>query len=58
MIMFQLFINREEELEILEERFRSGKPEFIVIYGRRRVGKTELAVHFIKDKRFIARRSS
>jgi AAA+ ATPase superfamily predicted ATPase len=56
--MFQLFINREEELEILEERFRSGKPEFIVIYGRRRVGKTELAVHFIKDKRFIARRSS
>ncbi len=48
--MFQLFINREEELELLEERFRSGKPEFIVMYGRRRVGKTELAVHFIKNK--------
>src|SRR5659263_22576 len=50
MIMFQLFINREEELEILDERFRSGKPEFIIIYGRRMVGKTELAVHFIKNK--------
>ena len=48
--MFQLFIDREEELEVLEERFRKGQPEFIVIYGRRRVGKTELVVHFIKNK--------
>ncbi len=50
MIMFQLFVNRQEELEILEERFNNGKPEFILIYGRRRVGKTELVVNFIKNK--------
>lgn len=49
-LMFQQFINRDEELELLEERFRSGKPEFVVIYGRRRVGKTELVIHFIKNK--------
>ena len=48
--MIQQFINREEELNILEERFISKKPEFIVMYGRRRVGKTELAVHFIRNK--------
>jgi hypothetical protein len=48
--MIQQFINRKEELGILEERFKNGKPEFIVVYGRRRVGKTELAVHFMKDK--------
>lgn len=48
--MIQQFINREEETDILEERFNSKKPEFIAIYGRRRVGKTELAVHFIREK--------
>lgn len=48
--MIQQFINREEELKILEERFNSKKPEFIVVYGRRRVGKTELAVHFMRNK--------
>ncbi len=35
-------IGREEELRTLEEAFRSGQPEFIAIYGRRRVGKTFL----------------
>ncbi len=48
--MFQQFINRKEELNILEGRFASGKPEFILIYGRRRVGKTELVTHFTKSK--------
>ncbi len=45
--MFQQFINRQEEFKALEERFKSGKPEFVVVYGRRRVGKTELAAHFL-----------
>lgn len=49
--MLQLkFINRKGELKALEERFKSGKPEFVMVYGRRRVGKTELAVHFIRNK--------
>jgi len=37
-----IFIDREMELKILEERFKSEKAEFLVIYGRRRIGKTEL----------------
>jgi len=51
--MIDKFINRENELQVLEERFESGKPEFIVIYGRRRVGKTELIKNFSKDKPHI-----
>jgi len=48
--VFQLFVDRKEELKALSEHYRSKKPEFIVIYGRRRVGKTELITHFIKNK--------
>jgi len=44
------FINREKELQFLEERYLSKKPEFIIIYGKRRVGKTELIKQFIKKK--------
>jgi uncharacterized protein len=35
-------IGRNEELEILENVFNSPKSEFLVLYGRRRVGKTFL----------------
>ncbi|MEM4726849.1 MAG: ATP-binding protein [Candidatus Bathyarchaeia archaeon] len=48
--MIQLFVNRDEELRFLEEKFNSGGPELVVIYGRRRVGKTELVVRFVKGK--------
>jgi len=37
-----MFANRVEELDNLKNALRSRKPEFVVIYGRRRVGKTEL----------------
>ncbi|MFQ5620486.1 MAG: ATP-binding protein [Candidatus Nanoarchaeia archaeon] len=47
--MFLKFINRDEELGFLKKRHKQGKYELIVIYGRRRVGKTELIKHFIKD---------
>jgi AAA+ ATPase superfamily predicted ATPase len=48
-----VFINRVSELDLLEKRFRSNKAEFFVLYGRRRVGKTELLVHFCEGKRAI-----
>lgn len=51
--MSQRFINRERELGFLEERHRSKKPEFIVLYGRRRVGKTALAVKFLEGRKGI-----
>ncbi len=44
------FIDREEELKSLNDLWRRGEPEFIVMYGRRRVGKTWLLKRFIRDK--------
>ncbi len=51
--MIQQFINREKELKFLEKRYLSDKSELIVIYGRRRIGKTELILKFAKDKPHI-----
>ncbi len=48
-----MFIGRENELNALERLYRSDKFEFAVIYGRRRVGKTELINHFIDGKKAI-----
>lgn len=47
------FINRVEELSFLEKRYQKKGFEFFVIYGRRRVGKTELIKQFITDKPYI-----
>lgn len=48
-----MFINRQSELALLEKRFASNTAEFFVLYGRRRVGKTELLAHFCEGKRTI-----
>ena len=45
-----MFIGRERELESLNRIYSSGKFEFVVLYGRRRVGKTALVTHFIDGK--------
>ncbi|MCL2878849.1 MAG: ATP-binding protein [Treponema sp.] len=45
-----MFIGRNEELKNLNRMYNGGNFEFIVIYGRRRVGKTTLIREFIKDK--------
>jgi AAA+ ATPase superfamily predicted ATPase len=47
----QLFVNRDRELEFLNRSFRSRRAEFLVLYGRRRVGKTELAKKFSEGKK-------
>ncbi|NOR49081.1 MAG: hypothetical protein GQ533_13750 [Methanosarcinaceae archaeon] len=36
------FINRDVEIDFLEKKYKSQGSQFIVLYGRRRVGKTEL----------------
>lgn len=41
-----MFYGRREELRLLEEKYHSNRAEFIVIYGRRRIGKTELLNRF------------
>ena len=48
-----MFIDRHQELAALERMFQSEVAEFFVLYGRRRVGKTELLSQFCKDKRSI-----
>ena len=48
-----MFIDRHRELAALERMFQSEIAEFFVLYGRRRVGKTELLSQFCKDKRSI-----
>ncbi len=49
------FINRVKELEWLEGVYREANKsgQFLVIYGKRRVGKTELVTHFLKDKPYV-----
>ena len=37
-----MFIGRQAELNFLEERYNGASAQFIVLYGRRRLGKTEL----------------
>ena len=44
------FYGRTEELRKLNRRYTGDKFECIVIYGRRRVGKTALINEFCKDK--------
>lgn len=48
-----MFINRERELEGLERRCKSNEAEFVVIYGRRRVGKTMLIKKFFENKKHV-----
>ena len=48
-----MFIGRKKELASLEKMYHSGRFEFCVIYGRRRVGKTALINHFLSEKKAI-----
>jgi len=45
------FINRKRELSSLNNFFDSDRAELIVIYGRRRIGKTELIKEAIKGQK-------
>ncbi|MCC7565430.1 MAG: ATP-binding protein [Methanomicrobiaceae archaeon] len=56
-----VFIDRHRELSLLEERYRNEGGELIVLYGRRRVGKSELIDQFIRSAsgiRLLAREES
>ena len=46
-------IGRKAEKEWLQQYLSSNDPEFIVIYGRRRVGKTYLVKEFFKNDFFF-----
>ena len=44
----QPFVDRESELQFLTDRYRSPVPECLILYGRRRVGKTTLLARFLQ----------
>lgn len=44
------FVAREEELDILESAYAREYSSFVAVYGRRRIGKTELVDTFIRSK--------
>ncbi|MEE0635849.1 AAA family ATPase [Adlercreutzia sp.] len=47
------FVDRTEELAALEEQFADHQAAMVVIYGRRRIGKTALITEFVRDKRAL-----
>ena len=51
--MLQLFVNRQQELRFLDEHYRTKEAELVVVYGRRRVGKTEFTIKFSSNKPHI-----
>lgn len=46
-------VGRSEEISILQHLFDSSKPEFLALYGRRRIGKTYLIRQFFENKKAI-----
>lgn len=48
-----MFVNRTEELGYLEKLYKEKNARLLIIYGRRRIGKTELLRQFSKDKKHL-----
>ncbi len=48
--MARPFVGRRAELAALERHWRARRSAIVPVYGRRRVGKTELLLRFIADK--------
>ncbi len=44
------FVDRSRELKALEEEYSAPRSSLVILYGRRRVGKTRLLHEFLKDK--------
>ncbi|OQO92976.1 ATPase [Saccharomonospora piscinae] len=48
-----VFLNRVDELAYLRRRVAGDSAELLVVYGRRRVGKTELLTHLAAETRSL-----
>jgi len=48
-----LFLDREEELRLLEEEYRRNSSSLVIVYGRRRIGKTTLINRFLEGKKGV-----
>jgi len=49
--MIVRFVNRKNELSALEKLFEDGRAQLVIVYGRRKVGKTRLLQEFLKGKK-------
>lgn len=47
------FVDRREYLDLLTERYDSGQAELLIIYGRRRLGKSELVRQSLVDREAV-----
>jgi len=61
MVNMTEFKNRKEELKLLNSLYEKGDSKLVILYGRRRVGKTELLKEFLKKHKglyILARQES
>ena len=47
------FVNRKQEIAFLEKEYQCNTSSLVILYGRRRVGKTALITEFIKNKKAV-----
>ena len=47
------FVDREQEMATLQSEYDRDGSALVVLYGRRRVGKTTLISEFIKNKKAL-----
>lgn len=47
------FVDRKKELDFLNSEYKKTESSFVILYGRRRIGKTALIKEFGKDKDMI-----
>lgn len=48
-----MFVGRENELGYLNKAYKSNEAKLIALYGRRRIGKTQLLREFCKNKKCV-----
>ena len=48
-----MFVGRKKEINELKKRYKSSIFQFVVIYGRRRIGKSFLIKHFIQKTQSV-----
>jgi AAA+ ATPase superfamily predicted ATPase len=48
-----MFLNRKAEVSLIERLYVEGKPKLILLYGKRRIGKTELLNEFTRSHRAL-----
>lgn len=43
-----MFIGRKDELQLLEAKYKMAESQLVAVYGRRRIGKSQLLKHFCR----------